>query len=349
MSVRVAIVDDSAVVQETLKKILNSDPDFEVIFTAADPVFAFKKLESDWPDVIITDIEMPRMDGMEFMTRLRKMKPVPVVVCSSLTQKGSAAMFEALSRGAVDVISKPSLGLKQFLEEKQDAIRDVVKAAAKAKIRKIRTEPVNDKPEVKVSSTAVKTSAEARADLIAIGASTGGVQAIEEILLRLPAGLAPIVIVQHMPAKFTEAFANRLNQITELQVLEASDGQLLKPGMCLIAAGDYHLEVKQSPDGLYSRVFRSVQVNRHRPSVDVLFRSVASLKKIRSVAVILTGMGADGAEGIKQIREAGGTTYAQNEESCTVFGMPAEAIARGGIDEVLDLSEIPAKLIDFLP
>lgn len=352
MTIKVMIVDDSAVVRQVLSEILNKASDIEVVETAQDPIFAQAKLESFWPDVIVLDIEMPRMDGITFLRQLMSKRPTPVVICSSLATEGAELTLNALAAGAIEVITKPQLGLKDFLKEGEKQIQNSVRAAASAKLgaAKPATKAKSDSSgafQSKIDKVVVADlagMAHTTDRIVAIGTSTGGVQALEAVVTKLPRTSPGVVVVQHMPEKFTEAFAKRLNSICEVEVKEAETGDRIISGRVLIAPGGKHLEVQRSGAQYITRVFAGPAVNRHCPSVDVLFRSVAKHVKKNAMGVIMTGMGDDGAQGLLAMREAGAKTIAQDEASSVVFGMPKEAIKLGAAEQVVDLNDI-AELI----
>ncbi|MDP2126463.1 MAG: chemotaxis response regulator protein-glutamate methylesterase [Pseudohongiella sp.] len=341
--IKVAIVDDSAVVRQVLKERLEADAGIVVSITASDPLFAWDKMKADWPDVVVLDVEMPRMDGISFLKQIMKEHPLPVVICSTLTEKGAATTMQAMDAGAISVVCKPKMGLKAYLEDDANNIVSIVKSAAKANVGNLQPRragtgsvvaaAVPKKDEAISISTTYK--------LIAIGASTGGTQAIEFLLRQLPRVCAGIVIVQHMPAAFTKAFADRLNTVSEMTVKEAEDGDRVLDGRCLIAPGGKHLVVKRSGAQYYVSVVSAPPVNRHCPSVDVLFRSVARTAGRNALGIILTGMGDDGASGLLEMRDSGAMTIAQDEASCVVFGMPKEAIKLDAAIKVVALTEIP--------
>lgn len=349
--IKVLVIDDSAVVRQMLQAILDDEPDIEVIAVASDPVFALAKMGRDWPDVIVLDVEMPRMDGITFLKKIMVDHPTPVVICSSLTEKGAETTMQALAAGAVEIVTKPKIGLKNFLLDASDNLVSAVRAAAqtnvrillKSRLRAIQASRKSGAGEVLAagSSAMVKTTEH----IIAIGASTGGTQALEAVLTALPRVSPGIVIVQHMPEKFTAMFAERLNALCELEVREAKNNDRLIPGLALIAPGGRHMQLKRSGAYYHVEVTGGPPVNRHCPSVDVLFRSVARFAGRNSTGVIMTGMGDDGAAGLKEMFDAGACTIAQDEASCAVFGMPKEAIKLGAARDVLPLGEIPAALL----
>ncbi|UOG42926.1 protein-glutamate methylesterase/protein-glutamine glutaminase [Leptospira noguchii] len=339
--IQVFIIDDSAVVRQVLTQILNKDPEIEIIGFASDPIFASEKLSSVWPDVFILDIEMPRMDGISFLKKIMSEKPTPVIICSSLADKESETAVLAMKLGAVDVIEKPKVGLKNFLEESEILFIDSVRAASNARI-KIHSFQNGDSKffENHKQSKTDFSKIDTTDKLIAIGTSTGGTQALEFILTQLNVHCPGIVIVQHMPEKFTEAFANRLNQICKIQVKEAKDGDRVQLGSAYIAPGNKHMEIYLSGAQFHIRVLDGPLVNRHRPSVDTLFHSVAKIAGKNAKGIIMTGMGNDGASGLLKMKQSGAYTIAQDETSCVVFGMPKEAILKGAVDSILPLSKI---------
>ncbi len=348
--VRVLIVDDSAVVRQTLEEILSSDPGIEVIGTAIDPYVAAERLKVEIPDVITLDIEMPRMDGLTFLKKLMKQHPIPVVICSSVAADGSSNALKAMEYGAVEIISKPKVGTKKFLEESSIRLVDKVKAAAMARKPKLKPAAAPIKVAPKLDADAVipkvrtKTMA-ATEKVCLVGASTGGTEALRIFLEALPANCPPVAIVQHMPEGFTNAFANRLNGICKIQVKEAEDGDTMERGKALIAPGDKHMLLKRSGNRYYVEVKAGPLVSRHRPSVDVLFRSGAQYGANNVVAAIMTGMGDDGAKGMKELSDSGAYCIAQDEASCVVFGMPQEAIKKGGVDKVMTLTGIAGEIV----
>lgn len=348
--IRVLIVDDSAVVRQTLEDILSADPQIEVMGTAVDPYVAAEKMKKEVPDVITLDIEMPRMDGLTFLQKLMKQHPVPVVICSSVAEKGTQNALKALEYGAVEIITKPKVGTKKFLEESSIRLIDKVKAAAQVRAKAIKRSPAPVRVSPKLSADAVIPMGKAQPltttdKICLVGASTGGTEALRVFLEAQPPGCPPIGIVQHMPEHFTAAFANRLNSICAINVKEAKDGDSMLRGQALIAPGDKHMLLKRSGAKYFVEVKEGPLVSRHRPSVDVLFRSGARYGGSNVVAAIMTGMGDDGAKGMKELKEAGAYTIAQDEASCVVFGMPQEAIKLGGVDKVLSLERIAAEMI----
>jgi two-component system chemotaxis response regulator CheB len=335
MTIHVLVVDDSAVVRQMMTGILGTAADMRVT-TASDPLIAMQKMKSARPDVIVLDLEMPRMDGLTFLRSLRGNDAVPVVVCSG--RAGDAAI-EALEEGALEVIAKPSHGLADFLAEQRATILHSIRAAAMANRNAAAAVATPADAPVVANGDALVSNR-----LIALGASTGGTEALRVVLTALPAAAPPIAIVQHMPSPFTRAFAARLDQMSAIEVREAKDGDRLLPGTALLAPGNSHMSVQRTGSGYVARLSRTAPVGRHRPSVDVLFDSVARAAGTGAVAVLLTGMGSDGADGMLAIRRAGGSTIAQDEASSIVFGMPKEAIARGGAERVLPLDRIATAL-----
>lgn len=376
--IEVLIVDDSAVVRQALSQILAGDPQFEVIAAVADPVFAMARMRIRWPEVIVLDIEMPRMDGLSFLRKLMAERPTPVVICSSLTERGSETALEAMAAGAVAVVEKPKIGLRDFFNESAADLLATVKAAAHVNMSRLQrlipaaqavaapavgaqsdvaasVSPNVDVPPPKLCADVILAPPPAAAAplqvtterVVAIGTSTGGTQALEHVLTALPPGGPGIVVVQHMPEKFTAAFAHRLDGLSAITVREARDGERLLPGHALIAPGGRHLMLRRSGAYYYAEVVDGPPVNRHKPSVDVLFRSVARAAGRNALGIIMTGMGDDGARGLRELRDAGAQTIAQDEASCVVFGMPKEAIRLGGAQQVLALQELPRAMTRF--
>jgi len=352
--IKVLIVDDSAVVRQTLASIFQSDPELEVIDTAVDPYFAAKKIQSEVPDVITLDIEMPRMDGLTFLKKIMSQHPIPVVIISSLTTEGAQTALKAIEYGAVEIITKPQLGTKTFFEESRIKLCDVIKAASKANLVKKKFYSgisIEVKPKLSADAVIAKTSSHSMiktTDLVvAVGASTGGTEALSVFLQALPSDSHGIVIVQHMPELFTKSFANRLNEICKITVKEAENGDSVLRGRALIAPGNKHMLLRRSGARYYVEVIDGPLVNRHRPSVDVLFRSTAQYAGANALGIIMTGMGDDGARGILEMKESGARTIAQDENSCVVFGMPKEAIKLNAIDHVLPLEKIASFVINY--
>lgn len=355
--IKVMLVDDSAVVRQVLSAILSKDNGIEVIASAPDPIFAMEKMNSNWPDVIVLDVEMPRMDGITFLKQIMTIRPTPVIICSTLTEKGAATSMQALAAGAVAIVTKPKAGLKNFLEVDAGDIVQAVKTAASANLRSIRnlcTTPTV--PTTKLTIDEVMTAPDANLSgamavttdkLVAIGTSTGGTQALEAVLSKLSRTAPGIVIVQHMPEKFTEAFADRLNRICALEVLEAKNGDRVIPGRALIAPGGRHMQVKRSGAQYHVEILDAPPVNRHRPSVDVLFRSVAKCAGRNCLGIIMTGMGDEGALGMRDMHDAGAETIAQDEKTCVVYGMPKEAVKLGAIDKIVALDTIPGLIESY--
>lgn len=345
--IKVLIVDDSALVRQALVDVLSSDPDIEIMDTAADPYIAVQKMKDQTPDVITLDVEMPRMDGITFLQKLMSQHPIPVVICSTLAVERSETALKALEYGAVEIIQKPSMGTKQFFEESKIRICDTVKAAAISKMKKIqkkqRIEPklTADAVLPKSTQSMLKTTEK----IVVVGASTGGTEALKVFLEGLPPDAPGIVIVQHMPENFTRAFSKRLDDACQITVKEASNNDTILRGQALIAPGNDHVLIKRSGARYYVDVRQGPLVSRHRPSVDVLFRSAARYAGKNVIGVIMTGMGDDGAKGMLEMKQAGAVNIAQDESSCVVFGMPNEAIKLGGVDIIMPLEKIAATMI----
>ncbi|HVO47948.1 MAG TPA: chemotaxis response regulator protein-glutamate methylesterase [Steroidobacteraceae bacterium] len=351
--IKVMVVDDSAVVRQVVVGLLQSDPGIEVIGAAADPLFAMERMKSQWPDVILLDVEMPRMDGITFLRKIMHERPTPIVICSTLTEEGAATTVEAMAAGAVTIITKPRMGLKQFLNESTDELTSAIRAAAKVNINRLAARSAGARP-VAVRNSAdvmLAPAREARAmtrtteHIVAIGTSTGGTQALQEVLTRLPTVSPGIVIVQHMPQHFTAAFADRLNALCQITVREARHNDRVVPGTALIAPGGKHMLLVRSGAQYYVEVKDGPPVNRHCPSVDVLFRSVAKCAGKNALGIIMTGMGDDGARGLKEMRDAGSHTVAQDEATCVVFGMPKEAIRLDAAERIMPLDSIPQVIV----
>ncbi|MFP4592307.1 chemotaxis response regulator protein-glutamate methylesterase [uncultured Ralstonia sp.] len=356
--IQVLCIDDSALIRSILKEIINAQPDMEVVGVAPDPIIARDLIKQTNPDVLTLDVEMPKMDGLDFLEKLMRLRPTPVVMISSLTERGSEATLRALELGAVDFVAKPKLGMRDGMNEYADQIADKIRAAARAKLRPraaapavapapahvahVRAEPgaTGHAPAHAPAPAAARTHFSSTEKLIIVGASTGGTEAIKEFLLEMPPDCPGILIVQHMPAGFTTSFAKRLDGLCRIRVKEAAHGERVLPGHAYIAPGDMHLSLGRSGANYVTELDQGPPVNRHRPAVDVLFRSAARNAGANALGVILTGMGKDGAAGMLEMRNAGAYNVAQDEASCVVYGMPKEAVAHGGVHEVLPLSEI---------
>ena len=371
--IRVFLVDDSATVRKVVGEILNSATDIEVIGSAQNPIFAHKRMALDWPDVIVLDVEMPQMDGLTYLKKLMVEHPTPVVMCSTLTQSGSATSIKALGLGAVEVVGKPTVNLAAGLNDSARELIEAVRAAAQVNIKrvvsgvsasdKLRTKkPIAPRPMPSKLNTAKSKANEGAGskvtpalpgvaskgnNLIVIGTSTGGTQALEVVLSQLPVTTPAVAVVQHMPEGFTKPFAERLNSICEVEVKEAEQGDVLRPGLVLIAPGGRHLQIQRRGFQFYARIVDGPPVSRHRPSVDVLFRSVAKFASKKVLGVIMTGMGEDGASGMKEMHDKKAQTVAQNEATCVVFGMPAMAIKAGAVDDIVPLDGIARYLAAF--
>ena len=349
--VRVLVIDDSASVRQTLVDVLSADPGIEVMGVASDPFVAARRIAEDVPDVITLDVEMPRMDGITFLKKLMAEHPTPVVICSTLTEKGAATTMQALAAGAVSIVTKPQLNLRQFLTDSSEELAAAVKAAAKANMK--RMVPGADRPPARLNADVIlpaSTQAMARTteSIVAIGTSTGGTQALELVLTALPRVCPGIVIVQHMPEHFTAAFAERLNRLCEIEVREAKNGDRVMPGCALIAPGGRHMLLKRSGAQYQVEIVDGPPVSRHRPSVDVLFRSVARSAGGNALGIIMTGMGDDGARGLKEMHDNGARTLGQDEESCVVYGMPKEAFKLGAVERELPLEHISAAILNAM-
>ncbi|QPK63902.1 chemotaxis response regulator protein-glutamate methylesterase [Methylomonas sp. LL1] len=350
---KVFIVDDSAVVRQVLTGLLDDLPGIRVIGAAPDPIFALKRMEIEWPDVIVLDIEMPRMDGITFLKKLMHEHPTPVVICSTLTAKGAEVTMQAMSAGAVDIITKPTVNLKGFLQDSKTLLADAIKAASHARLKKVPLMAGKPALEVQPKLTAdsvispggLAPMSETTDRVIAIGTSTGGTQALEYVLTRLPRTVPGIVIVQHMPEAFTAAFAKRLDSLSQITVKEAEQNDRVIPGLALIAPGGKHMLLRRSGAQYRVEIKEGPLVSRHRPSVDVLFRSTAQAAGKNALGIIMTGMGDDGARGLTELHDTGALTVAQDEASCVVYGMPKEAVKMGGTDAELSLSAIPDLII----
>jgi two-component system chemotaxis response regulator CheB len=340
--VRVLVVDDSALMRQMLSAMLAEDPEIEVVGSAPDPHYAREKIKALNPDVVTLDVEMPRMDGLSFLEKIMTLRPMPVVMISSLTQKGADATLQALELGAVDFVAKPQSDLENRLSSKQGEICEKVKAAARARVTAREATDYS-----KERAARPRTGYSSTERIVAIGASTGGVEALREVICRMPADSPAIIMTQHMPEKFTRSFADRLNGLAAMTVKEAADGDRVMPGHAYLAPGDRHLELVRSGADYRCRLTDAPPVSGHRPSVDVLFRSVAKSAGKNAIGVILTGMGKDGADGLLELRDAGGLTLGQDEASCVVYGMPKVAFERGAVMKQLPLSKIADGILDL--
>jgi two-component system chemotaxis response regulator CheB len=362
--VKVLIVDDSALVRQILTEILNRDPGIEVVGSATDPFAARDKIKKLNPDVLTLDVEMPRMDGLTFLSNLMRLRPMPVVMVSSLTESGASVTLQALELGAVDFVTKPKVDLAHTLDDYALEIREKVRMAARARVQERRGSPgtsaapvVPTRPQASTEKYTAdvilqrdgpRRPFKTTESIIAIGASTGGTEAIKEVLIRLPQYCPGVVITQHIPEAFSGPFARRMDSISALSVCEARDGQQVMPGHAYIAPGDRHLMLMRDGARYVCRLNDGPPVNRHRPSVDVLFRSVAANAGLNAVGVILTGMGDDGAQGLKEMHEAGSPTIAQDEQTSVVWGMPGQAVKLGGVDKIMPLETIPAQIMRYV-
>ncbi len=356
-SIKVLVVDDSAVVRQVLTGLLDAAPGIEVMYAVADPLLAIERMKMQWPDVIVLDVEMPRMDGITFLRKIMSERPTPVVICSTLTEKGAKTTMEALAAGAVAVITKPKLGLRQFLKDTSDELVTAVKTAARANVKQLipRAKPApapaaaaKYNADVILAPADGHALAETTERIVAIGTSTGGTQALEEVLTALPQVSPGIVIVQHMPEKFTAAFATRLDGLSRISIREAQHNDRVIPGRALIAPGGKHMLLRRNGAQYFVEIIDGPLVNRHRPSVDVLFRSVAKTAGANALGVIMTGMGDDGAAGLLEMRKAGARTVAQDEQSCVVYGMPKEAVKRGAVEKTVPLNAIDREILQQL-
>ncbi|MEJ2416429.1 MAG: chemotaxis response regulator protein-glutamate methylesterase [Exilibacterium sp.] len=347
---KVMIVDDSAVVRQVVAAILR-EAGFNVIGAAADPLFAMAKMEKQWPDVIVLDVEMPRMDGITFLKKLMAERPTPVVICSTLTEKGAETTIEALAAGAMSIVTKPKVGLKDYLQDASQDLVSAVHAAVRANPKRLLSAAVKP-PAPRAHGESLRPAssgamAQTTDRVVAIGTSTGGTQALEAVLTALPGVCPGIVVVQHMPEKFTAQFALRLNGLCRMEVREACNGDRVLAGRVLIAPGGRHMRLKRNGAQYRAEIIDGPPVNRHRPSVDVLFRSVADSAGRNALGIIMTGMGGDGARGLKAMHDLGALTLAQDEASCVVYGMPKEAVALGAVNNSLALEEIAAAIMDY--
>jgi two-component system chemotaxis response regulator CheB len=343
--IRVLIVDDSALVRKMLTGIIDSQPDMQAVGAAPDPLVAREMIRNLNPDVLTLDVEMPKMDGLDFLERLMRLRPMPVVMVSTLTERGSEITLRALELGAVDYVSKPKLDIQSGLQEYASEISDKIRVAAKARVRQLA--PLAGTPRFDAGAVlpALANRIASTEKLIIIGASTGGTEAIKDVLVQMPADCPGILVTQHMPEGFTKSFAARLDTLCKIGVKEAAHNERVLPGHAYIAPGHSHLLLKRSGANYMTELSQAPPVNRHRPAVDVLFRSAANFAGKNAVGVILTGMGRDGASGMLEMKNAGAHNIAQDEASCVVFGMPKEAIAAGGVDEIVPLTEIARRVL----
>lgn len=346
MKIKVLVIDDSALIRSLLTEIINSQRDMEVVGAAPDPLIAREMIKQLNPDVLTLDVEMPKMDGLDFLEKLMRLRPMPVVMVSTLTEKGSEITMRALELGATDFVTKPKMSITEGMREYTHEITDKIRIASKARISTLQRHVNNGAPTEKPAQ--LRNPFLSSEKVLIVGASTGGTEAIKSFLLKMPSDCPGIVITQHMPAGFTKSFANRLNSLCQITVKEAEGGERVLPGHAYIAPGDKHLLLVRSGANYMTELSDDPPVNRHKPSVDVLFDSAAVNAGKNAVGVILTGMGKDGAEGMARMKAAGAYNFAQNEESCVVFGMPKEAIAHGGVDEVAHLEELPKLVLNYL-
>lgn len=347
--IKVVVVDDSALVRNLLKEILNAEKDIEVVATAPDPIAAREQIRTLNPDVITLDIEMPKMDGLEFLEKLMRLRPTPVVMVSTLTERGSEATMRALELGAVDFVAKPKLDMQNGIRQYAHEITEKIRMAARARIRALPpVSPPGKSHSADIVLPAIRNPVTSTEKILVFGASTGGTEALKEVLIQMPPDCPGIVIAQHMPEGFTKSFAARLDSLCKISVKEAEHGERILPGHAYLAPGHSHLLVKRSGANYICELSQAEPVNRHRPSVDVLFRSAANHAGKNAIGIILTGMGKDGAIGMKEMKDTGAYNFAQDEASCVVFGMPKEAIAQGGVDEIVPLPQMAARILEHL-
>ncbi|MFJ3045102.1 chemotaxis response regulator protein-glutamate methylesterase [Herbaspirillum chlorophenolicum] len=348
MKIKVLIVDDSALIRSVMREIIGSQPDMEVVGVAPDPIIARELIKQTNPDVLTLDVEMPRMDGLDFLEKLMRLRPMPVVMVSSLTERGSEITLRALELGAIDFVTKPKISIQSGMQEYADMIADKIRAASKARV-KARAPRAAEQGHVPGDVLPqIRNPLTSSEKLIIIGASTGGTEAIKEFLIRMPSDCPGILITQHMPEGFTRSFAQRLNNLCKISVVEAAGNERVLPGHAYIAPGHSHLKLVRSGANYMTQLDQGPPVNRHRPSVDVLFQSAAVCAGKNAIGVILTGMGKDGAQGMLEMKGAGAYNFAQDEASCVVFGMPREAIAIGAAHEVLSLQAMPGRVLAWL-
>jgi two-component system, chemotaxis family, protein-glutamate methylesterase/glutaminase len=347
MKTKVLVIDDSALIRSLLTELINDTKDLEVVGAAPDPLVAREMIKQLNPDVLTLDVEMPRMDGLDFLEKLMRLRPMPVLMVSTLTEKGSEITLRALELGATDFVTKPKMGITQGMQQYADEITDKIRTAAKAKVSTLQSIAKASASGVQVQN-AIRNPLISSEKLLIIGASTGGTEAIKAFLTQMPSDCPGVLITQHMPAGFTKSFATRLDSLCKISVKEAVDGERILPGHAYIAPGDQHLLLARSGANYVTRLSDSEPVNRHKPSVDVLFDSAAVHAGKNAIGIILTGMGKDGAVGMLRMKEAGAHNFAQNEESCVVYGMPREAVAHGGVHEVAHLKDLPRMVLHHL-
>jgi two-component system chemotaxis response regulator CheB len=344
MKIKVLVIDDSALIRSLLTEIINSQRDMEVVGAAPDPLIARDMIKQLNPDVLTLDVEMPKMDGLDFLEKLMRLRPMPVVMVSTLTERGSEITMRALELGAIDFVTKPKMSISDGMREYTDIIADKIRAASQARIASLPRQSAS----ASAAPAPLRNPLISSEKLLIIGASTGGTEAIKSFLLQMPSDCPGILITQHMPAGFTKSFANRLDSLCQISVKEAAGGERILPGHAYIAPGDKHLLLARSGANYVTELSDAPPVNRHKPSVDVLFDSAATYAGKNVIGVILTGMGKDGAAGMAQMKQAGAYNYAQNEESCVVYGMPKEAVAHGGVDEIAHLNDLPKLVLNYL-
>jgi two-component system chemotaxis response regulator CheB len=344
MKIKVLVIDDSALIRSLLTEIINSQSDMVVVGAAPDPLVARDMIKQLNPDVLTLDVEMPKMDGLDFLEKLMRLRPMPVVMVSTLTERGSEITMRALELGAIDFVTKPKMSISEGMREYTEIIADKIRVAAQARI----ASPPRQSSNGTATPVLLRNPLISSEKLLIIGASTGGTEAIKSFLLQMPSDCPGILITQHMPAGFTKSFANRLDSICQISVKEAEGGERILPGHAYIAPGDKHLLLARSGANYVTQLSDAPAVNRHKPSVDVLFDSAAAYAGKNALGVILTGMGKDGAAGMAQMKSAGAHNFAQNEESCVVYGMPKEAVAHGGVDEVAHLHDLPKLVLNHL-
>ncbi len=348
MKIKVLIVDDSALIRSVMTEIISSQSDMEVVGVAPDPLVARELIKQTNPDVLTLDVEMPKMDGLDFLEKLMRLRPMPVLMISSLTERGSEITMRALELGAVDFVTKPKLSIQSGMREYSELIAEKIRAASKARIKPKVVLPAGAAKSASAQLPQIRNPLTSSEKLIIIGASTGGTEAIREFLLQMPSDCPGILIAQHMPEGFTRSFARRLDSLCKISVNEAAGGERVLPGHAYIAPGHSHLLLARSGANYVTQLDQGEPVNRHRPSVDVLFRSAAAAAGKNAVGVILTGMGKDGAAGMLEMKNAGAYNFAQDEATCVVFGMPREAIAIGGTNEVGPLPSLPGMVLNYL-